>query len=79
MLALNFIILSAVKKSAWSSPLVKVTDTDFDGVEVRLFEGPAKPEEPLKRSLIFMHGGGWALASASMSFPWFEVMVEPEG
>ncbi|XP_049631198.1 neutral cholesterol ester hydrolase 1 isoform X1 [Suncus etruscus] len=68
LLALNFIIHSAVKKSAWSSPLVKVTDTEFDGVEVRVFEGPAKPEEPLKRSMIFMHGGGWAVASAKVSY-----------
>ncbi|XP_063477779.1 neutral cholesterol ester hydrolase 1 isoform X1 [Symphalangus syndactylus] len=67
LLALNFIIVSFGKKSAWSSAQVKVTDTDFDGVEVRVFEGPPKPEEPLKRSVVYIHGGGWALASASMS------------
>uniref|UniRef100_A0A2K6M090 Neutral cholesterol ester hydrolase 1 n=1 Tax=Rhinopithecus bieti TaxID=61621 RepID=A0A2K6M090_RHIBE len=65
LLALNFIIVSFGKKSAWSSAQVKVTDTDFDGVEVRVFEGPPKPEEPLKRSVVYIHGGGWALASAS--------------
>ena len=69
LLALNFIIVSFGKKSAWSSAQVKVTDTDFDGVEVRVFEGPPKPEEPLKRSVVYIHGGGWALASASMSSP----------
>lgn len=69
LLALNFIIISFGKKSAWSSARVKVTDTDFDGVEVRVFEGPPKPEEPLKRSVVYIHGGGWALASASMSSP----------
>uniref|UniRef100_H2PC08 Neutral cholesterol ester hydrolase 1 n=3 Tax=Pongo abelii TaxID=9601 RepID=H2PC08_PONAB len=68
LLALNFIIVSFGKKSAWSSAQVKVTDTDFDGVEVRVFEGPPKPEEPLKRSVVYIHGGGWALASASTSW-----------
>ncbi|NP_001139748.2 neutral cholesterol ester hydrolase 1 isoform a [Homo sapiens] len=68
LLALNFIIVSFGKKSAWSSAQVKVTDTDFDGVEVRVFEGPPKPEEPLKRSVVYIHGGGWALASASASW-----------
>uniref|UniRef100_A0A2K5QNH5 Neutral cholesterol ester hydrolase 1 n=2 Tax=Cebus imitator TaxID=2715852 RepID=A0A2K5QNH5_CEBIM len=68
LLALNFIIVSFGKKSAWSSAQVKVTDTDFDGVEVRVFEGPPKPEEPLKRSVVYVHGGGWALASASTSW-----------
>uniref|UniRef100_A0A8D1M7R8 Neutral cholesterol ester hydrolase 1 n=1 Tax=Sus scrofa TaxID=9823 RepID=A0A8D1M7R8_PIG len=64
LLVLNFIIDSLGKKSAWSSAQVKVTDTDFDGVEVRVFEGSPKPEEPLKRSVLYIHGGGWALASA---------------
>ncbi|XP_006890409.1 PREDICTED: neutral cholesterol ester hydrolase 1 isoform X2 [Elephantulus edwardii] len=68
LLALNFIIVSFGKKSAWSSPRVKVTDTDFDGVEVRVFEGAAKPGEPLRRSVLYMHGGGWALASARISY-----------
>jgi hypothetical protein len=67
LLALNFIILSFGKKSAWSSARVKVTDTDFDGVEVRVFEGSPKPDQPLRRSVVYIHGGGWALASASMS------------
>lgn len=68
LLALNFIIGSFGKKGAWSSARVNVTDTDFDGVEVRVFEGPAKPEEPLKRSVVYIHGGGWALASARIRY-----------
>ncbi|ELK13614.1 Arylacetamide deacetylase-like 1 [Pteropus alecto] len=68
LLTLNFIIISVGKKSAWSSAQVKVTDTDFDGVEVRVFEGPPKPEEPLKRSVVYIHGGGWALASAKIKY-----------
>lgn len=68
LLALNFIILCFGKKSAWSSAQVKVTDTDFDGVEVRVFEGPPKAEEPLKRSVLYIHGGGWALGSAKIKY-----------
>ncbi|XP_011226199.2 neutral cholesterol ester hydrolase 1 isoform X2 [Ailuropoda melanoleuca] len=68
LLALNFIIVSFGKKSAWSSAQVKVTDTDFDGVEVRVFEGSPKPEEPLKRGVVYIHGGGWALASAKIRY-----------
>ncbi|EHB12471.1 Arylacetamide deacetylase-like 1 [Heterocephalus glaber] len=66
--ALNFIIISFGKKSAWSSAQVKVTDTDFDGVEVRVFQGSPKPGEPLKRSVVYIHGGGWALASAKIKY-----------
>ncbi|XP_045153456.1 neutral cholesterol ester hydrolase 1 isoform X2 [Echinops telfairi] len=68
LLALNFIIISFGKKSAWSSAQVKVTDTEFDGVEVRVFEGSSKPNEPLKRSIVYLHGGGWALASPKISY-----------
>ncbi|XP_066203130.1 neutral cholesterol ester hydrolase 1 isoform X1 [Saccopteryx leptura] len=68
LLALNFIIISFGKKSARSSAQVKVTDTDFDGVEVRVFEGSPKPESSLKRSVVYIHGGGWALASAKISY-----------
>ncbi|XP_045759329.1 neutral cholesterol ester hydrolase 1 isoform X2 [Mirounga angustirostris] len=68
LLALNFIIVIFGKKSAWSSAQVKVTDTDFDGVDVRVFEGSPKPEEPLRRSVVYIHGGGWALASAKIRY-----------
>ncbi|CAH6789248.1 Nceh1 [Phodopus roborovskii] len=68
LIALNFIIVSFGKKSASSSPKVKVTDTDFDGVEVRVFEGSPKPNEQLLRSVVYIHGGGWALASAKISY-----------
>ncbi|KAM9189784.1 neutral cholesterol ester hydrolase 1 isoform 1-T1 [Dugong dugon] len=78
LLALNFIIVSFGKKSAWSSAQVKVTDTDFDGVEVRVFEGSPKPEEPLRRSVLYIHGGGWALASPSMSWSPLEISYYDE-
>ncbi|KAL6085167.1 hypothetical protein STEG23_013285 [Scotinomys teguina] len=68
LIALNFIIVSFGKKSARSSLKVKVTDTDFDGVEVRVFEGSPKPDEQLRRSVVYIHGGGWALASAKISY-----------
>ncbi|KAK1344138.1 hypothetical protein QTO34_014698 [Cnephaeus nilssonii] len=68
LLALNFIIGSFGKKSAWSSAQVNVTDTDFDGVEVRVFEGPAKPEEPLNAALFIFTGeaGPWQAQNYGM-------------
>ncbi|XP_051839143.1 neutral cholesterol ester hydrolase 1 [Antechinus flavipes] len=68
LIALNFIIVSFGKKSAWSSPNVQITDTNFDGVEVRVFEGFPKAKEPLKSGIVYIHGGGWALASARISY-----------
>ncbi|XP_036613551.1 neutral cholesterol ester hydrolase 1 [Trichosurus vulpecula] len=68
LIALNFIIVSFGRKSASSSPKVQITDTDFDGVEVRVFEGFPKAREPLKSGIIYIHGGGWALASARISY-----------
>ncbi|XP_043848766.1 neutral cholesterol ester hydrolase 1 [Dromiciops gliroides] len=68
LIALNFIIVSFGRKSAWSSANVQITDTDFDGVEVRVFEGFPKAKEPLKSGVIYIHGGGWALASARISY-----------
>ncbi|XP_069847986.1 neutral cholesterol ester hydrolase 1 [Dipodomys merriami] len=68
LIALNFIIISFGKKNALSSAQVKVRDTAFDGVEVRVFEGSPKPEEPLRRSIVYIHGGGWALASAKIKY-----------
>ncbi|XP_074047033.1 neutral cholesterol ester hydrolase 1 isoform X1 [Macrotis lagotis] len=68
LIALNFIIVSFGRKSAWSSKNVQITDTNFDGVEVRVFEGFPKTKEPLKSGVIYIHGGGWALASARISY-----------
>uniref|UniRef100_A0A5F8G3H2 Neutral cholesterol ester hydrolase 1 n=1 Tax=Monodelphis domestica TaxID=13616 RepID=A0A5F8G3H2_MONDO len=68
LLALNFIIVSFGRKSAWSSTNVQITDTNFDGVEVRVFEGFPKTKEPLKSGVLYIHGGGWALASARISY-----------
>ncbi|XP_027798012.1 neutral cholesterol ester hydrolase 1 [Marmota flaviventris] len=68
LIALNFIIVSFGKKSAWSSAQVNVTDTDFDGVEVRVFEASPKPQELMRRSVVYIHGGGWALASAKIKY-----------
>ncbi|KAL8188028.1 UNVERIFIED_CONTAM: Neutral cholesterol ester hydrolase 1, partial [Gekko kuhli] len=47
---------------------VKITDTQFDNVEVRVYEPPAKAEENLRRSVVYIHGGGWALSSTRGSF-----------
>uniref|UniRef100_A0A8C5QQI7 Neutral cholesterol ester hydrolase 1 n=1 Tax=Leptobrachium leishanense TaxID=445787 RepID=A0A8C5QQI7_9ANUR len=47
-----------------SSGNLKVTDTVFDGVEVRIFEPTSEPHGALKCSVIYLHGGAWALGSA---------------
>ncbi|XP_062988040.1 neutral cholesterol ester hydrolase 1 [Elgaria multicarinata webbii] len=50
------------------SELVTITDTQFDGVEVRVYEPSAAREKTLKRSVVYIHGGGWALSSARGSY-----------
>ncbi|XP_043926164.1 neutral cholesterol ester hydrolase 1 isoform X1 [Protopterus annectens] len=48
-----------------STETVKVEDTAFDGVQVRVFEaGKNTNDAELKRGVIYIHGGGWALGSA---------------
>lgn len=46
-------------------PGVKVSDITFAGIPVRVYEPPAGGEGYLRRGLIYFHGGGWALGSAS--------------
>ncbi|KAL2097538.1 hypothetical protein ACEWY4_006745 [Coilia grayii] len=41
----------------------KVHDTTFAGVQVRVYESSSVEKGKLKRGLIFLHGGGWALGS----------------
>ncbi|XP_063298755.1 neutral cholesterol ester hydrolase 1 [Pelobates fuscus] len=61
---LNFVSNYFDKHDPISSEHMKVTDTVFDGVEVRIFEPTTVPSGTLKRSIIYIHGGGWALGSA---------------
>lgn len=46
-------------------PGVKVSDTTFAGIPVTVYEPPAGGEGHLRRGLMYYHGGGWALGSAS--------------
>lgn len=46
-------------------PGVQVSDVTFAGVPVRVFEPPAGGEGHLRRGLVYFHGGGWAVGSAS--------------
>ncbi|XP_058044316.1 arylacetamide deacetylase [Ahaetulla prasina] len=48
-----------------SDEKVIVTDTKFSHVPVRLYI-PTKQSDVLKRAMIFIHGGGWCVASATM-------------
>uniref|UniRef100_UPI0037E721F8 neutral cholesterol ester hydrolase 1-like n=1 Tax=Semicossyphus pulcher TaxID=241346 RepID=UPI0037E721F8 len=49
---------------ARSSPTLYVTDSTLDGVPTRVFQ--PKGGRPLKRGIIYFHGGGWALGSGRM-------------
>lgn len=51
---------------ARSCPAVNVTDSTLGGVPTRVFQ--PKGENRLRRGVIYFHGGGWALGSAS----WFD-------
>ncbi|XP_070801815.1 arylacetamide deacetylase [Pituophis catenifer annectens] len=48
-----------------SDEKVIVTDTKFGHVPVRLYI-PTKQSDVLKRAMIFIHGGGWCVGSATM-------------
>lgn len=61
---LNFISNYFDQVDPVSSENIKVTDTTFDGVEVRIFEPDTGPGGALRRLIIYIHGGGWALGSA---------------
>ncbi|XP_054838088.1 neutral cholesterol ester hydrolase 1 isoform X1 [Eublepharis macularius] len=65
---LNFIIGTFDKLNPQQAERVKITDTQFDGVEVRLYRPHAKEEKTLWRSVVYIHGGGWALSSTRGSF-----------
>ncbi|KAM9200296.1 LOW QUALITY PROTEIN: neutral cholesterol ester hydrolase 1-like [Mergus octosetaceus] len=67
LIVLNYLICTFDKLKSVSSEHINITDAVFDGVEVRVFEPPGKPDEMLKRSVVYIHGGGWALASARTS------------
>ncbi|XP_070609751.1 neutral cholesterol ester hydrolase 1 [Erythrolamprus reginae] len=48
---------------------VKITDAIFDGVEVRVYQPDTLvSQKTLHRSVIYIHGGGWALLSTKGRF-----------
>ncbi|XP_026522283.1 neutral cholesterol ester hydrolase 1 [Notechis scutatus] len=58
---------------------VKITDTIFDGVEVRVYQSHAQlSQKTLHRSIIYIHGGGWALLNTKGGYynHFCEVMAE---
>ncbi|KAM9317221.1 neutral cholesterol ester hydrolase 1 [Gastrophryne carolinensis] len=61
---LNFVSNYFDQLDPLSSEHLKVTDTVFDGVEVRIFEPIEESEGRLKLGIVYIHGGGWALGSA---------------
>ncbi|XP_029983517.1 neutral cholesterol ester hydrolase 1a [Sphaeramia orbicularis] len=55
--------MSGSRSDGGVMPGVKVSDITFAGVPVRVYEPPAGGEGHLRRGLMFLHGGGWALGS----------------
>lgn len=46
---------------------VTVMETAFNNVPVRIYL-PKRKSETLRRGLFYIHGGGWHMGSAGMSF-----------
>ncbi|XP_064188719.1 neutral cholesterol ester hydrolase 1-like [Anguilla rostrata] len=63
---LNFAVNHFEMQAPESSKGVRVQDMSFSGVQVRLFESTRAEEGQLKRGVVYLHGGGWALGSARM-------------
>nr|XP_033815186.1 neutral cholesterol ester hydrolase 1 isoform X2 [Geotrypetes seraphini] len=63
---LSFITGFFDKLDAESCENVKVTDTVFDGIPIRIFDPVEKWDKTLKRGVLYIHGGGWALGGARM-------------
>ncbi|XP_053566116.1 neutral cholesterol ester hydrolase 1 [Bombina bombina] len=66
MRVLNFVSSYFDKLDPVSTEHLKVTDTVFDAVEVRIFEPTNEISGALKRAIVYIHGGGWALGGARM-------------
>ncbi|TRY58332.1 hypothetical protein DNTS_031776 [Danionella cerebrum] len=50
-----------------SDDRVKVTDENFDGIEVIVYQPyQQEPSGELRRAIIYLHGGGWCLGSSRM-------------
>lgn len=45
---------------------IQAEDILFDGVHVRVYHPPGRAEK-LRRAVMFIHGGGWALCAPSTS------------
>lgn len=57
-----------------SDEYIKVTEEKFDGVEVVLYE-PKQRGTELKAAVIYLHGGGWCLGSASKLVPLLLILM----
>lgn len=61
-----YFITLAEKVVPVSDEHVKVTEEKFDGVEVVLYQPKQRSSDTeLRRAVIYLHGGGWCLGSAS--------------
>lgn len=63
-----YIITLVEKIAPVSDEHVKVTEEDFDGVEVVLYQPQHQGgNNDLRRAVIYLHGGGWCLGSSRKS------------
>ncbi|XP_051990683.1 neutral cholesterol ester hydrolase 1a isoform X1 [Xyrauchen texanus] len=62
---INFAITSFESLVPVTNKEIQVEDTLFDGVHVRVYHPPGK-EGKLRRAVVFIHGGGWALCAPKL-------------
>ncbi|KAL4635883.1 neutral cholesterol ester hydrolase 1-like [Arapaima gigas] len=65
---LNYALMNLEEPGTKSSEDVRVSDTSFAGVQVRVFQSTLGKEGEMKRAVMYIHGGGWALGSARAGF-----------
>ncbi|KAM9777700.1 neutral cholesterol ester hydrolase 1a [Neosynchiropus ocellatus] len=54
-------LLQRTDEEAW--PGLKISDITLGGVPVRVYEPPAGGEAHLRRAIMYIHGGGWAMGT----------------
>lgn len=42
---------------------LRITETSFGGIKVRLFNPPRENDDKLRKGLVFVHGGGFVIGS----------------
>lgn len=71
-----YFITLAEKIVPMSDEHIKVTEEQFDGVDVVLYQ-PKKSDgdTKLRTAVIYLHGGGWCLGSSRKSIGWLSPLL----